>query len=342
LSFLHGSYVTLTNVGNAEIDRIVDQGLSPQFISVHATDPDLRQRMLGRRVPAVDILARIRQLAEHGIQMHCQVVLCPGLNDGAQLERTVDDLGAFFPAVRSVALVPVGLTRFRAHLPNLEPVTPEHAATYLEYAGKQGDDFAQRFGERIVYAADELFLLGGEPIPAAQYYDGFPQLENGIGMVRSFLDLWQSRRPELADVNQAPRRVGIVTGKLAASFLPQQLADIHLLTGLEVELVVVENDHFGSGITVSGLLTGGDICRTLAGFGGLDMAFLPPNCINGEGVTLDDLTVADISQRAGVPVQVGAYDLARTVVSYLHGTDAAVPREGQHLDEHGHQPGKRE
>ena len=159
LSFLHGSYVTLTNVRDRDIARIVDQGLTPQYISVHATEADVRLKMLGRKKATVDIIDRIKRLAEGGIEMHTQVVVCPGWNDGVHLERTVSDLRSFYPAVRSVALVPVGLTRFRDELPYLTPVTPTIARSYLEMIDHWGQRFRDELGECFVYGADELFLI---------------------------------------------------------------------------------------------------------------------------------------------------------------------------------------
>ena len=219
LSFLHGSYVTLTNVKERDIDRIIEQGLSPQYISVHATNPDLRQILLGRSLP-VPILDRIAKLADNGIEMHAQVVVCPGLNDGEHLERTARDLAGFYPAVRSVALVPVGLTRFRDNLPTLQPVTSEKALEYVSFAERWGGELSERLGERVVYASDELFLLLNRLPPDAPYYDAFPQLENGIGMVRSFLDGWERDRCKLPAAAPHPLHLGLVTGRLGEKFMP--------------------------------------------------------------------------------------------------------------------------
>ena len=167
LSFLHGSYVTLTNVKERDIARIVDQGLTPQYISVHATEAEVRLKMLGRKKATVDIIERIKTLAEGGIEMHTQVVVCPGWNDGVHLERTVADLRSFYPAVRSVALVPVGLTRFRDDLPDLTPVTPPIAQSYLKQIDKWGQQFRDELGECFVYGADELFLISNRELPPA-------------------------------------------------------------------------------------------------------------------------------------------------------------------------------
>jgi putative radical SAM enzyme (TIGR03279 family) len=341
LSFLHGSYVTLTNVHDSDLDRIIEQGLSPQFISVHATDPMLRQRMLGRRKPTVDIMERLRRLSDHGIDMHAQVVLCPGWNDGEHLERTVRDLSGFHPRLKSIALVPVGLTRFRQNLPELSAVTPEIAARYLEFAEIAGQRFNQDLGERLVYGADELFLVTTGSVPQRSYYDAFPQLENGIGMVRSFLDTWEQQQPGLSEADPARGRLGLVTGELAASFMAPLVEQINRERRADMAPIVVPNEFFGRGITVSGLLTGADILSTLAARRDLSGALLPPNCINGDGLTLDDMTVEDMSERSGLPLRVGTYDLAASLTAWQRGGQGATTGAGRQLDELGYYVGKR-
>jgi putative radical SAM enzyme (TIGR03279 family) len=340
LSFLHGSYVTLTNTAEKDLDRIIAQGLSPQYISVHATDPALRQRLLGRKKPTADIMERLRRLAGSGIEMHTQVVVCPGLNDGPHLERTVADLSQLYPAVRSVALVPVGLTRFRDHLPRLDPVSPELAGQYVQQAESWGARYRQTLGERLVYAADELFLLTGRMPPPRDYYDAFPQIENGIGMVRSFLDRWTEGRTRLPDRLPRPLRLGLVTGKLASLFMAPIAESLNQIEGLEAELLAVSNRTFGPGITVSGLISGEDILDRLAG-GAWDLVLLPPNCINGEGLTLDDLRVPVLQERAGFPIAVGQYDLAATLDEVLAGRELPALGSGRQLSELGYSLGRR-
>ena len=349
LSFLHGSYVTLTNVKESDLQRIIDQRLSPQYISVHATDPGVRQRMLGRKKQTVPVLDRIEQLAVNGIEMHAQVVLCPGWNDGIHLERTVDELSSFYPAVRSVALVPVGLTRFRSHLPALSPVSPELARDYLLQAERWGSEFVQRFSERFVYAADELFLLSGGGLPDAAYYDAFPQLENGIGMVRSFLQTWERGKQKLKELGtpsstlaHPPKRAAIVTGELACRFLAPVVEELSAMSGVAWDLVVVPNDFFGPGISVSGLLSGADMAAALTD-GNWDVALLPPNCVNGDGLTLDDMTIPELEDRCGLPLRVGTYDLAASVDDWLTGDDGSTDvGSGRQLSELGFYVGKKQ
>lgn len=341
LSFLHGSYVTLTNVKDGDMERILDQGLSPQYISVHATDPELRQVMLGRNKPTVDIMGRLQKLAAGGIEMHTQVVVCPGWNDGAHLERTVEDLRSLYPAVRSVALVPVGLTRHRENLAELSPVTPEIARKYLEDIDRWGARFHRELGERFVYAADELFIITDSQLPSVEYYDAFPQLENGIGMVRSFLETWKEKKARLPSALPEPVHIAVVTGVLAERFIRPIVDQISDIEGVEVDLLVVKNDFFGHGITVSGLLTGKDIAAALNDGVQRDIAFVPPNCINGEGLTLDDKTVDQLSLEAKVRVVVGDYDLATSLEQYFAHHSGPSRGKGRQLSEMGYYVGRK-
>lgn len=341
LSFLHGSYVTLTNVKDKDLERIVNQGLTPQYISVHATDPELRERLLGRTQETVPILDRIQYLADNGIEMHAQVVICPGWNDGPQLERTVHELQAFYPAVRSVALVPLGLTKFRSHLPQLASVTSEQAQTYVAAAETWGGEFVRTSGERFVYPGDELFLMTGAMPPMADYYDAFPQIENGIGMVRTFADTWEAGRETIEAGPPRPLHIVLVTGMLASSFLKPMIAELADVPQLQIDVLPVSNDFFGPGITVSGLLTAVDIVASLRD-GPWDLAVLPPNTINGDGLTLDDVTVDEIESRSGIPITVGDYDLTETLRRCLSAESPAILRgRGRQLSELGFYVGRR-
>jgi len=315
LSFLHGAYITLTNISNRDIKRIIDQRLSPLYISVHTTDPVLRGRMLGLKGES-DILGIIDILAGGRIEMHCQVVICPGINDGEALEKTIFDLAEYFPYIRSVALVPVGLTRYRDGLPRLRPVGRREAADYMIMAKRLGSNFKRDIGENFVYPADELYLLSGEGIPPASEYAGFYQIENGVGMVRDFLDSFERRVNELEGLPSERPGVTIVTGKLAYPFMRNVAERVSEVGGVDIEVIGVKNRFFGDGVTVSGLLTGRDITYTLSKESRLKGAvLLPPNCVNSCGVLLDDVSVDEISASLSREVIVSSYDIVGTLIS---------------------------
>ncbi|HNW58774.1 MAG TPA: DUF512 domain-containing protein [bacterium] len=301
LSFLYGNYVTLTSVTRAQLARIVDQRLSPLYISVHSTENEVRRRMLGLRRDD-HLLDKIAFLAEGGIELHTQVVLCPGWNDGEHLERTITDLAGYHPAVQSVAIVPLGLTGHRAALTPLAPVTPALAAAVVAQQAEWEGRFRGTLGIAFVYLADEFYLLAGKPMPPAARYDDFPQIENGVGMTRHFLDRFRRQKGRFPK-SVKPARVVIATGELAAPVLAQHvLPALHSIAGLEAELVPVANRFFGGGVTVSGLLSGGDILAALRPRMPADLVLIPPNCRNGDGLFLDDLDTGRLTGELGVPL----------------------------------------
>jgi putative radical SAM enzyme (TIGR03279 family) len=290
LSFLHGNFVTLTNLRAADLARIVRDRLTPLFVSVHATDPAVRRRMMRYR-KGLDVRDQLRQLGDAGIQVHAQIVLCPGWNDGAVLARTLDDLAALHPTVLSVGVVPVGLTAHRPAGPEVRAVTPDDARAALAAIGARQDTNLAALGTRLVFAADEFYLAAGQDVPPAEAYEGYPQRENGIGLARLFLD-------ELAGMRlpRGSRRVTLVTGTLAAPLL-QALAARLCRAGYTAEVVAVPNAFYGGGVSVAGLLTGRDIRAALAGRD-LDLLFLPATTLNADGCFLDDLTPADLGHPA--------------------------------------------
>jgi putative radical SAM enzyme (TIGR03279 family) len=302
LSFLHGNYVTLTDLDESELERIEAQRLSPLYVSVHATDPDLRHALLGRPTARRELLPVMERLAKAGIAMHAQIVLCPGWNDGVHLDRTVHELARLHPAVPTAAVVPVGLTRHRERLPALRPVTVEEAGLLVRaIEGWQGE-FRASLGTRFVWAADELYLQSGLPLPPARAYEGFAVAEDGIGLVRRFEDGFARALAQQPARLPRPRRVTVVTGEL---FAPRMRALLALVTveGLTVSLVPVANEFFGRGIGVAGLLTGRDIQIQLAGRGLGDAVLVPAVALrDGAGVFLDDLTPGDLAATLGTPV----------------------------------------
>ena len=328
LSFLHGAYVTLTNLSKAEFQRIIDQKLSPMYISVHATDPLLRAELLGRR-RATPVLDRIDTLGAHGIKMHAQVVLCPGINDGHALKQTIFDLAARHPQVVSVGVVPLGLTKFRKNLPVLNPVTSADAGRAIRQITAWQAVLKPRLGTRFVYLGDELYLMTGQPVPPKPEYEGFPLVENGIGMVRRFVDGFDDRIEELEALALPPHCFALVTGVLGARFLDAIVERLNRISWISARVVPVVNRFLGEGITVSGLLSGGDIVRALADVERDETVLLPPNCLNHNGLFLDDLTLDDLVQRVRCPVVVGTYDLVETIHKAVSGASTALHPHGE-------------
>ncbi len=300
-SYLYGSYITLTNLHQRDIERIVTRRLSPLYISVHATDHALRERLLGVDIP--NIMPLIKRLTESGIVLHCQVVLCPGINDGQALKQTITDLAALYPGVASLAVVPVGLTRYREKLPALNGVSREHAQKCLELIESCQRDCLPELGTRFVFAADELYLKAEREIPAIESYEDCFQLENGVGMIAQFR---QQAEEVLLEAEPLPvPRVNLVCGRSFASELQHFASRMMLRTGVDLQVVTVENDFFGAEVTVSGLVTGRDLLKTLAVLPPAGGVMIPDVMLRvGEDVFLDDVAVTDIETRLKVPVVV--------------------------------------
>lgn len=303
LSFLFGNYVTLAFASDAYIERILVQRLSPIYVSVHTTDPALRRMMLGTE-KARDILPIIQRLADGGIAIETQIVLCPEINDGPALRRTIDDLARFYPALESISIVPVGLTDHRQGLYPLKPVTVDYARRMIEIVEAWQVELRGGLGKALVYLSDEWYLMSGTPLPPLEAYDDFPQIENGVGMVRRFIGEMKQQTRRLSRALPERRRLTLVTAVLAQDVIRDALVvPLSRVTNLDVQLVVVENDFFGHGITVSGLLVGRDIVRALKGRDLGDMVYLPPNCVNDDGLFLDNMTLATVSAEVDVPVR---------------------------------------
>jgi putative radical SAM enzyme (TIGR03279 family) len=302
LSFLHGNYITLSDLDEAALERIVEQRLSPLYVSVHATDPELRWTLLGRPRHSAAILPRMERLAKAGIRMHAQIVLCPDLNDGPHLERTVFELAELHPAVVTTAIVPVGLTRHRERLPRLRALSaPEADDLVTTTEAWQARLLASR-ASRFVFLADEIYLLAGRAVPARAAYEGFPIAEDGVGLTRRFEDGFARARARMRGDSRT-RRVTIVTGELFAPRLRSLVARIpHGADRLRV--AAVPNEFFGRAIGVAGLLTGQDIQRHLAELDDLGEEVLIPRVTvrDVDGVFLDDVTPADLSRDLDVPV----------------------------------------
>lgn len=317
-SFLFGSFITLTNLAEDDWHRIAYQRLTPLRVSIHATDPSIRARLLAHP-GAAPILPQLRWLGRAGIEVHAQVVLCPGINDGPVMEQTVRDLAALGDVVRSVAVVPVGISD---HLRprEIRAVTPGDAHAALRLLTRLRRECRQLLGRRLVFPADELFLLAGRPLPGSSYYEGFPQLQNGVGLVRMMLNDWNRARRALPSSLPTPRRVVWLCGRAAEPALRKMAGDANAVAGLRVEVRVVENTLFGTSITVSGLMTGRDVVRTLQGVSA-DLAVLPRSALGYEGSrTIDDWTVDALEAETRVPVRLG-----RTAADLVSATTARLP-----------------
>jgi len=311
LSFRYGNYITLTNLTEADFERIERQRLSPLYISVHTTNEPLRSEMLGRDdIP--ELAPQISRLVDAGIELHTQIVLCPGINDGDELERTIIDLKQYHPGVGSVAVVPVGLTTHRDRLPKLDPVTPEIAARVLDRIDSISNANLRDIGTRFVYPADEFFILADRPIPEAEYYGDFPQVENGVGMVRQLLD---SEPAEDIEFDPAVR-ITVCTGTLIENILSSVLAEKWRdVRGLSWEIIPVRNILLGESVTVSALLSGGDIEAALKQSNQKsDIVIVPPDSLNDDGLFLDDMTLADLESEFGMRFVEAEYSPAATLV----------------------------
>jgi putative radical SAM enzyme (TIGR03279 family) len=305
-SFLNGNYITLTNATPAVLGRIISIGLSPLFISVHATDPAVRNRLLGvKRVPA--ILDQLRFLSRHGIMLHTQIVVCPGYNDGAVLARTIRDLLSLGRSLLSVAVVPVGLTRFRA-LP-LKPIDSAIARAICTAVSTISDRDQEQTGRRRVFLADELLIKAGLPVPKASYYEEYPQIENGVGLVRQLQDSWgaakakrRGAKPRASD----NRRFLLLTSISALPVLRDIARDVYRIRGCFVRVEPVINHFFGESVTVAGLLTARDVVRTVRNSGDRqDFAgvLVPAVMFNYAGFTLDGYSPRRLSKAAGITIK---------------------------------------
>ena len=310
LSFMYGNYTTMTNAGPAILQRIIDQRLSPQYISVHVTDLAVRTRLMGLKKDD-RILEKIALLSQGGIDMHTQIVLCPGINDGATLEKTVRDLFRFHARVVSLAIVPVGLTDHRFGLAPLAKVDAGYALSLLDTAERWQREFRKKTGRAFVYPSDEFYIVAGRKIPPSSAYDGFPQIENGVGIVRNFLSEFRRASAGFPKRLRPRRTLTLATGELARSFMEKSiLPRLRRVEGLDVRLAVVPNVLYGRSVTVAGLLSGKCLYSALEGKDQGDLLLLPPDILNADGVLLDDETIAGVGERLHVPVMMfeGSWD----------------------------------
>ena len=296
LSLLHGNYISLTNLAPAGLKRIVTEKISPLYISIHTTNPALRQKIMGNP-RACRILKTLKDLQAGDIRFHGQIVLCPGINDGEELENTLKDLSGLTPNLLSLSLVPVGLTRHREGLFPLRAFTPEESRQVIRQCGRWQEAFRKKQGSGLVYAADEFYLSAGLPVPPDREYDGYPQLENGVGLVRLFLEDYRKNRHLLPERLPKAVRISIACGILAADVFNPVAAELNATENLSVNLFPVENSFFGSGVTVTGLLTGRDLIESLKDKPLGDELFLSRVMLkDGGDLFLDGLKVLQVQE----------------------------------------------
>jgi putative radical SAM enzyme (TIGR03279 family) len=321
LSFRHGNFATLSNLKEKDIRRILEYRLSPLYVSVHATDADVRRQLL-RNPKAPAILEQLKMFAEGGIQFHAQIVMVPGVNDGAVLEQSLADLYAMGDDILTVSVVPVALTAF-SRLDLVRSPTREEAraavaiiekwARRAREEGQPGDGRETgRTGERWVYGSDELYMLAELPFPPSEDYDGFPQVENGVGAVRYLENLVNAESANMPDMSG--KRVLVCTGTAMGRLMPQLFPTLQRATGATFELSVLENSYYGPAVTCAGLLAGEDFRRALTGRNDCDLALLPAESVNEDGLFVDNVSLASVEATAPMPV----------MLSY-HFTDALAP-----------------
>mgnify|MGYP002626231130 CR=1 FL=1 len=302
LSFLYGNFITLTNLTDDDFDRIARLHLSPLFISVHAIDPDVRSKMLRTKL-AASISEKLDRLEAAGVEYHTQIVLCRGLNDGENLERTIEALNRRRPQCLSLAIVPVGVTKHRRDPLELHQFDRDSARTVIEQVERWQKKIRRRSRQTFVYLGDEFYLMAGLDVPPEKFYDGFPQLDNGIGLTRSFISDWQSIKPSVDD---SPIRLAALSGVSIAPIL-RRLADEEMRRrkNLSVEVIGVENKFFGSTVNVSGLLTGGDLLKEVKALGkNFDGVLIPESALrSGEDVFLDDMSLGYLRRSSAARIE---------------------------------------
>ena len=304
LSFLHGNYITLTNLHDKDIDRIIEMHISPVNISVHTTNPELRIKMMHNK-RAGEVLSYMKRLADAGISLCGQIVLCKGLNDGEELDRSMRDLSELFPAMQSVSIVPAGLTRYREKLYPLEGFTKEESAEVIAQVDRFAKGFEEKNGSRMFFCSDEFYLKAELPLPSESYYEGYPQIENGVGMITSLMTEFKDELEYLDEYLEdysSPRHVSIATGVAAYDTIKAMAVELEArVEGLKVDVYKIINNFFGETITVSGLLTGKDISEQLQGKDLGDLLLFPSNALRADGdLFLDDTSPEELSEKLGV------------------------------------------
>lgn len=309
LSFLQGNFITLTNMSDDEIDRIIQYRLSPINVSVHTTNPDLRIKMLKNK-KAGRVYEILKRFHEAKLEVNCQIVLVPEVNDGLELKRTIDDLGALYPSIESVAIVPVGITKYRDKLSKLRPFEKEEAIDLINFINKVQKDFLDKIGSRFVFTSDEFYCLSEIEMPDYDDYEGFPQYENGVGLMKSFEYEIQEELKSMDLPINTEKKYLVATGTLAYKYMVKLVDMIKSkINNLDIEVVAIENNFFGKTITVSGLVTGSDLISQLKAFDQVDKVFIPQSMLKrDEDVFLDNISLDKVKSELGIDVVVSKVD----------------------------------
>ena len=323
LSFLHGNYVTLTNLKDEDIDRIIEMHLSPVNVSVHTTNPELRVKMMKNK-HAGEVLSYLRRLADAGISLCTQIVLCKGLNDGDELDRTMHNLLAYYPALKSCSIVPVGLTKFRDNLFPLEPFTKEDCQAVINEVTAFGNYCLKTYGTRLFYCSDEFYLKAGVPLPNDEFYEDYSQIENGVGMITSFETDFAYELDAVKEEGFTPRKkrsLSVITGVAASKTIRDAAKKLtEAFPALDIKVYEIVNHFFGENVTVAGLLTGTDLIEQLRGKNLGDAVFFPAVMLKAdEEIFLDDKTPKDLENELGVPFLVcpcGGAEFVRTLLGF--------------------------
>ncbi len=304
-SFLYGHFVTMTNMGPKQLERVVEQRLSPLYVSVHVTNPSVRRQLMlfGKDD---QILSKLKYLTDNGIELHTQIVLCPGYNDGDIFIETITDLYQFQPRLKTVSIVPVGITKWRQNQPRIAPVTADYAQRLIPLAEQLDHEYRHSAGQRFVYLSDEWFILAHVPLPDNEYYDDYLMVENGVGQCRAFAEDLKSQIPHLPKRLKQPFKLTFATGLLPYRFLKETLKPaLDAVENLAWDLVPIRNDRLGAElVTVTGLLSARDVVMQLQNQKVGDVVYLSQRMFNEDGITLDDHSREDIEQRLGIPVKI--------------------------------------
>ncbi|MBO5714788.1 MAG: DUF512 domain-containing protein [Clostridia bacterium] len=321
LSFLHGNYITLTNLDDRDIDRIIEMHISPVNVSVHTTNPELRVKMMKNKKSG-EVLSYLKRFADAGIHICAQIVLCKNVNDGDELQRSMEDLTEYFPALQSVSIVPAGKTKFRENLYHLESFTSDDCISVIKQVEDFADKCLEKYGSRLFFCSDEFYIKGALPLHDEEYYEGYAQIENGVGMLTSLLTEFGVEIDyieEYLEKYKAPRKISVVTGMAAKDQIVDMCNKLcKIINGLEITVYPIVNNFFGHEITVSGLLTGTDIYDQLKEKELFDELILPPNVLRSEGdLFLCGMSINELSEKLNVKINLSGNDGAGLISALL-------------------------